>query len=262
MPSLSERNALLEALYREAKQIGTAVVRPNHPLLLSPPELLVASSPLLFAVFVPTRVEADSPWKLEARVALCRLALPMPLRVLVVARADLEDLRVHARFFADGVVDVQSSLATVVRDLSDGGRPDHDERQLPAREAALVRMAAILPREDGDDEARSVPRAQGVTILESETHQDASSPRGLEFSRRVVTGELRRRLKSAVLQSISVDFAVDNGVLYLRGTASLPVHEVVAPAIRATRSSTGHHLMTAAAFAGWDIGGMPRETGR
>lgn len=257
MPSLSERNALLEGLYRQATQIGTAVVRPNHPLLLSPPELLVAASPLLFAVFVPTRIEAASPRKLEARVALSRLALPLPLRVVVVTGADMAALRAHARSFADGIVDAGSSLTTVLGDLSEGGRTDRDERQLPAREAALVRMATIL-REDGDDEARNVSRLPGATTLDP----DAPSSRRLEFSHGLATGELRARLKSAALQSTDVDFAVDNGVLYLRGPSVLPVHEVVAPTVRATRSSTGHHLMTAAAFAGWDIGGLPREAGR
>ncbi|WP_224961808.1 hypothetical protein [Geomonas subterranea] len=63
-------------------------VNPDHPYLLSPPDLLLGRNGKLLAVYEPHREELSEPNSLLARLALSRLALPAHCQHILVVDED------------------------------------------------------------------------------------------------------------------------------------------------------------------------------
>lgn len=276
MSRTSDRSSAFRLIAQSSSEFAQIVLRPDHPLLLSPPDAIVALSPGLAAIFIPTAAEAADPRRLERRIAQSRLALPIPIATVVVPLPHDRVLRSRAEAFADAVGDPHEIRWAIEVGLSNGISMPVDEQVL-AREAALRRMSAIVRRAERrqvieepnaasgeslrfdpqDDEAtveEQVPAApSNLRTQRFQLGSDAapSAPRspvpGVRF--------LRPILRQSILDSVETDFHIEAGFALVRlADQPLPTHDLEASAFDLPpEESASYKVVTAAAFGGWEL---------
>ena len=257
MTRREQRKDVFEAITAAVGRMAQSVVRPDHPLLLHPPDALVAVRSGLIAAFVPTVAEIRQPERLEARIALSRLALPQNLLVVLVPVADDLERSDLLRWVADAVFD-HRELEAGLRQLDNAIPRRGGEVVALARTAALRRMAAALegwlPVEDDDDEDDEILGGPSDPFDVPDTGTQSEGFYWQAISDQPLSpGQLRSALKELALESLETDFLIHEG-LPVRRSVVLPVHEVAARVPDLDLAKPRHYQMaTAAAFAGWSL---------
>jgi hypothetical protein len=78
------RKALTQLLRRELSDKFMIVQNPDHPLLIRGPDIIVATSRAITAIFMPLATERHSHGLFKSRLTLSRLALPAHTRCILV----------------------------------------------------------------------------------------------------------------------------------------------------------------------------------
>ncbi len=109
------RSNALKRIRSNLINVPAVAFHPDHPLLLTGPDVLVGSEGLLFAFFVPTAHEFAHPNDLLARLTACRLVLPG--HTFCAAVLDTETFSSELEHDFDKVID-KTDTHTVGRQLS------------------------------------------------------------------------------------------------------------------------------------------------
>mgnify|MGYP003674564102 CR=1 FL=1 len=248
------------------------VVRPDHPLILGGPDILLARDGLLYALFVQHADEERTALNLLARLARSRLALPSHTYA-ILATDDLSDP------LPQNVTAIQSNFDAVLpikelkRFVSSGSRLDpakiHElsivHRRVFQRSAIIYQTAYRLNKE--------FPHGTKPLSLLNEFSQNADadsyilrswSPRrsgrqGSEFYRSDQTivsahsfegqSSGRRSLQQILNKAIQMEFTMDRGVPYPSFSTANALLIDHAPSLRHDPLK----LLRCAAFLGWTI---------
>lgn len=89
--SMSTRRELLSFSASQARELGTPAIEPDHPLLLSGPDLIFESHGAIGALFIVHSAESRNPQRLLTRLSLSKLALPPNTWTLLISRSPLDD---------------------------------------------------------------------------------------------------------------------------------------------------------------------------
>lgn len=275
------RREQLSALARRMERDFVVTINPDHPQLLTGPDILAGSDGHLLAVFLPRAQELSSPDRLVARLILSRLALPAHTKcVLFLSRDDLERNSEVVRTANDfhAVLSLGARLprkALLDRKL---GRPT---QEIPAAIRSMVRHRArrligvsLAQRHDGGllrlptgAKRLSLRLTQQFSV---EPHAplwhraEVQVPRLLRrsFGDVVLTDDLLlavrvtrrpeslfRRLEPFLASSLLLNYSIDSGVPF----PAIKMASLLITANLSHSSSDQQKPLRAAALAGWAV---------
>lgn len=241
MPNGYARQRRLETLLRSQLDVDATVVRrPDHPLLLRGPDVLIGHRGGLVGFFLPTLREQIASKSLSDRLAMSRLAYPAHARFVLVWPAKLTPSPDTVAWF-DGVVgeDDRPSLLRLARTP----KKLHSKHHPGGRAEAMAKFSALYAISLGElaRDERPKERRRYATV------DHRGFQKGMEvvrFSRGVP--------RAAVLQSIMLH---GRGYRFERGVAT-PTNEassVLAVDEWPIARSDPNHRIRAAAMAGWTM---------
>ncbi|MBW9051074.1 hypothetical protein [Rhizobium mesosinicum] len=217
----TERTDLIDKITKSARSQlpNGSVVSPNpdHPLLLSGPDILVGSEGVLFAIFVAKKSETNRPKELTARLTATRLALPDHARCLVGGDGIPAGYGVHF----DGDIDQRLSPAHLSDAQAKANLPLAKYTELnQARALAFSRYAALQHiRRMWESSAPRTVSLEAKPDLQADTKRWHGS-RGIKEYKGVLIGlkktEGSRNLRSALheytVQAFSENYDLIEGV--------------------------------------------------
>jgi len=260
---IGERFELLRSFASAAATLDddgdvAVAVAPDHPFLITGPDLMVGRRGRLVAAFLPTAPEQAVPGRVLDRVAISRLALP-PATVTVLL--DDGPATVRRRHF-DAVLpfaaidDFAGFCASESRstDVVDAEvRQQVGDRYSAIADGTRDSVGPYLQREKSGEVDGSAPR---VPIRErdagpgpsaaSRSSADSQGPRGA--TRLTSQPAWRPLVRRAVLRCVREDFELERGAPTIRG-AGLLVHVLSLDQVD-TRGRDPFKPFRSAAFAG------------
>jgi hypothetical protein len=260
------RKALTQLLRRELPDKFLIVQNPDHPLLIRGPDILLATSQTLTAIFMPLATERRSYGILKSRLTLSRLALPAHTRCILVFEPKDHDIAKHfVNDFADAIE--WSSRANIISIVSDSGFVGR-HRDVPpeiigdvqtrfANAMTVMRLGARLtakPFSAAFDERfidtkssirLAIRRAPRRTIIDRETF--SKDHEGVAFAELSDFDVDTPAVRDLVYDQIEHAYSLDNGVPYATGEPS----GIAVVRDWPTRTRDSEKLILAAAFGGW-----------
>lgn len=235
----------------ELRWAENAVAGPDHPYLLTSPDVLVAGHGGLVAVFLEHAVEARNPRALATRQILSTLALPSHTRFVFVPReaqrTGIADTHVDWDLVVDS--DHPGYIADALRDAPAGRAVTPPE----VRELVLERAASAI---EGRSQLRAIDsqlRAQYADVATRRPSVRVELNGLVAHVRGASTAEVTSKLVHAMTTSVPIDFVLDRGAVY-PSAGVLGVHRLSVDAeLSAVRTFDSLKLGRAAAFAGWTM---------
>src|SRR6266481_4724257 len=136
------RSNALKRIRSNLINVPAVAFHPDHPLLLTGPDVLVGSEGLLFAFFVPTAHEFAHPNDLLARLTACRLVLPG--HTFCAAVLDTETFSSELEHDFDKVID-KTDIARLIEHKEK--RPSRTTNELAQIRSVAYGRAAIIFKE-------------------------------------------------------------------------------------------------------------------
>ncbi|HAS8165064.1 TPA: hypothetical protein I7709_20510 [Vibrio vulnificus] len=214
----------------------TIVESPDHPVLISPPDSLVAKNGKILACYKPHHAELSRPKNLLSRLALSRYALPThTLHVLVISETACIDKLSGLFSFFDEVIelrDLLSSIRLLDRKVSEltieranTGREMHYVKYNLLYELSLKQLRAEAQEEREIDinleQLKTVYYSDWLNRLElsSVNKRSFESKLFYQLSRSYLTipdfSKSKRRfelLRNICLSSLQIDSKYDDGI--------------------------------------------------
>ena len=215
----------------QLRNMAVVVTQPDHPLLLSGPDVLAGNAGDLYAFFVPKAHEFTRPSDLLVRLAACRLALPAHTLCAIIVEVD--SLPKDSEHHFDAAVQTAEIARVTQAGLT--RRPPRGDLVEARRQA--YRRAAVLIKETLEFALRNPPLQPNRVLHEFVEHTDAEyvivpswsrSQKGRRSQRLLKGGDfvaavahfsegrsIRRTLDPLISYGIRLQYSLDSGIPYL-----------------------------------------------